>query len=248
MYRTTIVTGTLISLAWASTASAQEDQLYFDPATGDTVETSDTEVLAPDDALEIGVQGGYTQPFGELTDGREFNDIVDAGGSIGAELGWRFSPYVSLSGLATFHEQGVTDSAGGTDIRGTALTLQGTFHFMPFDRVDPYLTYGAGYRMLWTKPEGLNNDTFAHGFQLARLAVGADVRVTDELAVGPIVGADVNLFLWENAEAQAEGESFDDPRPSTFLFAGLAGRFDVGGERVAEDDRRPLPPTTAVSY
>ncbi len=243
----TIIAGTVLSVTWCGFAAAQEDQRYDDPETGDTLQT-ETVVLAPERAFEIGVQGGYTQPFGELTNDRNFNDLAEAGGSVGVELGWRFSPYVSLSGLGTFHEQVVADSFGGADIRGGAMTLQGTFHFRPYDRVDPYFSYGAGYRLLWINPNGENNDAFTHGFQLGRLAFGIDFRVSNDVALGPVVGADVNLFLWEKLEAESGNNRFDDPRPSTFLFAGLSGRFDVGGDRVVEGDDTPLQPTAGVGF
>jgi hypothetical protein len=48
-----------------------------------------------------------------------------------------------------------------------------------------------------------------------------------------MVGADLTLFLWQNPEGPAGNREIDDPRVSTFVYAGLQGRFDIGGERIA---------------
>jgi hypothetical protein len=195
---------------------------------------------APADAFEIGVQGGYTQPFGDVQRNRSFRDFANAGGAVALDLGWRFTPYVSLGLLSQYHEQVVDRNVvGEADLRGFAGTIQGTFHFMPYGVLDPYLTLGTGYRVLWESFPGADNDVLTHGFQLARAMLGVDFRVSDSLALGPVAGADLNLFLWENPEGgTTRSRALDDPRPSTFVFAGLAARFDVGGRRVSDEPPR----------
>ena len=50
--------------------------------------------------------------------------------------------------------------------------------------------------------------------------------------LGPMVGADVNLFVARNPEGPAGDVVIQDKKVSTFLFAGVQGRFDVGGSRI----------------
>lgn len=61
-----------------------------------------------------------------------------------------------------------------------------------------------------------------HGFELASAKVGYDVRLTEDFAFAPIVGADLNLFLWEGPAATGSAEG------ATFVYAGVQGRFDFG--------------------
>ena len=210
-----------------------DDAAMAPPPAPDVVER---EGGAPDNAFEIGLQGGYTQPFGDVERNRSFGDISNAGGAVALDLGYRFTPYVSLSILSQYHEQVVNRNVvGESDLRGFAGTIQGTFHFMPYGGLDPYLTLGAGYRVLWEGIPGDDNDVLTHGFQLARAMVGVDFRVSDSVALGPVAGADLNLFLWERDGATTETREIDDPRPSTFVFAGLSARFDIGGRRVSDE-------------
>jgi hypothetical protein len=71
-----------------------------------------------------------------------------------------------------------------------------------------------------------------HGLQLARAQVGLDVRVSRDVAIGPMIGGDIDLFIWRNPEGAAGNAAIPDKELSTFVFAGVQGRFDVGGTRV----------------
>lgn len=228
-----------LTLAVSSVAAAQTDERY-DETMYPPVEAGDVEVegerRAPENAFEIGIMGGYTQPFGDLAENQDLRTISDAGGAVGIDIGYRFNPYMSMSILTQYHEQVVGgDFPGEADLRGFASTLQGTAHFLPYDTVDPYLTFGSGYRGLWVAPAGSDNDSVFHAIQLARVTFGVDFRVSESVAMGPLAGADMNLFLWESFPGLGESGRVDDPRVSTFLFAGLAGRFDIGGRRVGRD-------------
>ncbi len=191
--------------------------------------------LAPRNAFEIGVQGGYMQPFGELERNTNINDVTDPGGEAALELNWRISPRYAFGGTARFHESVVDDRLGeGFDVRGGSANLQGTVHLAPFSLIDPYITFGAGYRVFALVPEGPTDATIRHGFEFARAQLGFDVRVSRDVALGPNAGVSGNVFLWEDSPGTAGNQTIDDPRPSAFVFAGLTGRFDMGGTRVSE--------------
>lgn len=188
--------------------------------------------LAPRNAFELGVQGGYMQPFGELEQGDDISDTVDAGGEVGLELNWRISPRYAFGGTLRYHESVVDDSLGENfDVRGGSANIQGTFHLAPYSVADPYITIGAGYRLLSLVPEGPVDATVRHGVEFARAQLGLDFRVSRDLALGPNAGVSGNVFVWEDAPTGQR--TIDDPRPSAFVFAGLNGRFDIGGTRVS---------------
>jgi hypothetical protein len=222
-----IIVPTTIVLCLASSAAWAQTTVSVD-------EPAPPKVLgAPVSAFEIGVQGGYTQPFGEITPDQNIDDIVDAGGSIAVELGYRINQSFSLSALVNGHRSAVDNSQNDTlEITGVSGTAQFTIHTMPYSRVDPYLAFGAGYRALWLIDEGPDNDRVLHGIEVGRATFGVDFRLSDSVAIGPLMGADVNLFLWDENTDLDTRISVEDPQASTFIFAGVAGRFDVGGRRV----------------
>jgi len=250
MRKLTAIATVLLVSASGSAAWAQEQTMATnEPSASDTgADTSRVEMKAPKRAFEIGVDGGYTQPFGNVGAGGSIHDLVTAGGAVGLALGYRFDPHWSIAATGQYHQSAAGHAFDDTDadIRGVAMGAQGTYHFRPYRMVDPYLTFGSGYRMLFTAPKNGPNDMI-HGVELAKTLIGLDFRVSPSVAIGPLAGADLNLFLWDNPQG-ATGNVRLEARPSTFLFAGLGGRFDVGGDRVPHDRvaMEPVPTPAAA--
>jgi len=189
---------------------------------------------APRNAFELGVDLGYTQGFGAVRDGRTVRDIAGAGMAVGIGLGYRASPLFAIGANGQF--QGFDPSSSlpqGTMVRGASAGLEATFHIAPFDRADPWVSLGAGYRMLWEIPEGSAPTTLTHGFELGRLAIGLDVRPSEAVALAPMLGVDLDSFAWQKTSGAAN-TSLTVTGVSAYLFAGIRGRFDVGGEREAK--------------
>jgi outer membrane protein W len=219
-----IAAGALVC-ATASTASAQEFERYG---------YLRQQVPAPSNAFEIGVGAGYTQGFGGIQNGLNVQQVANAGIAPELMLGWRASPRFEIGWAGQYQEfKADNDLTRGTNTRGLATNIEAQFHTAPFSRVDPWVGLGAGYRMLWIVPNGDNNNTLIHGFELAKLRIGADIRAADSVAIGPVVGADLNLFVWRNPEGATGNVEIADKKVNTFIFAGVQGRFDLGGTRVA---------------
>lgn len=157
-----------------------------------------------------------------------------ARGGLGASLGlaYRASPSASFGLIGSYSMQ---DAAGGATLRSATAGLDATYHAAPFRRLDPFVSIGAGYRLTWDHPGGKLADTLSHGFQLARAAVGLDVRLSKSIAIAPTIGGDVNMFLWRNMKGEPT-ETIRNPKVNAYLFAGVSGRFDLGGAR-----ERPMP-------
>src|SRR5512139_1438324 len=68
--------------------------------------------LAPRNAFELGFQGGYAQPFGDVMSGFDISDLVDPGGEVALDLGWRISPVYMVGVSGRFHESVVDDNFG----------------------------------------------------------------------------------------------------------------------------------------
>jgi peptidoglycan-associated lipoprotein len=99
-------------------------------------------------------------------------------------------------------------------------------------RGDPWLRLGTGYRLLWeTNPSGAQGITvMRHGFELLAAKVGYDVRVSEDVAIAPVIGADLNVFVWEDP-SNGSSRAMSNAQVGTFVYAGLQGRFDLGGTR-----------------
>lgn len=190
--------------------------------------------LAPKNAVEIGIQGGYSQPFGDLLEDVRISDLADAGGEIAIELGWRATPRFMLGGTFRYNEQTVDDNfapSSEMDIRGFTAAVQGTFHIMPYSVADPYVTVGTGTRSMFLSPDDGSTATVFQGWEIIRAQLGLDFRVARDFSMGPNAGAALNMFFWQN---EVEDGTIDNPRPNVFVFAGVAGRFQIGGSRVTE--------------
>jgi len=194
-----------------------------------------TPITAPKEAFEIDINSGYTQGFGAIhaRPGGAVSDVARGGLGVGFGLGYRAIPELSVSVTGQFQELARSpEQPLGSRVRGATIGVEGRLHTRPYERLDPWVALGAGYRMLWTAPEGANNNVLHHGLQLARAQVGLDVRVSRDVAIGPMIGGDVDLFIWQNPEGPAGNSVIASKELSTFVFGGVQGRFDVGGARV----------------
>ena len=190
---------------------------------------------APENAFEIGLGGGYTQGFGGIDTGLKVQDLSHAGFAPELTLGWRATPGVMVGISGQYQEfKADNDLARGTNTRGFSAGIDAQFHGAPYVALDPWVGIGAGYRALYLTPDGADNNSTLTGFQLAKVRVGADVRVSDSVALGPVIGADLNMFVWRNPEGATGNIELANKRLNTFVFAGLQGRFDLGGSRVQQ--------------
>lgn len=194
--------------------------------------TTIQDVPAARGAFELGASASYTQPFGELMAGEDIAKVLDAGAAVWVDLGYRINPHVSVATSLLFHESSADGTLGvGNSFHGTAATIALTYHFLPHDAVDPYVSAGTGYRVLVSSLRGADNDSTTHGPQVGRLLVGLDFRTSRDVALGPFLGADVNAFLWQASEANGEHARIRGASANTFVYAGFGARFDFGGRR-----------------
>lgn len=185
------------------------------------------QVPAPSQAFEATVGTGYTQPFGLLRSGVGMPDVARAGIGIEASAGYRIDPHWGVSLGGQYQE---LDAQNADATRGTAFTVAAQYHIVPTTRLDPWVELGSGYRMLWQLPGANAPHVLSHGFQLARARAGFDVRLSPDIAIAPVIGADATVFLWQ--DSNGSNVAIADPRVSTFVFAGVQGRIDVGGTKV----------------
>lgn len=180
-------------------------------------------IPAPSGAVELAVASGDTQGFGTLQSGVGMPQVAKAGVGFDASVGYRIEPHYSFSLGGQYQELAAErDDAA----RGFVWNLALQYHIAPNARLDPWLELGSGYRLLWLVPFGPGPNTLFHGPQLVRVRAGLDVRISPGVALSPVIGADASMFVFQDDVAIT---ALRNPTVSTFVFAGLQGRIDIGG-------------------
>ncbi len=214
MVRTKFVLGAALLGAcvvlWPGGASAQEERKSY----------LDETLPAPSNTFEAKLGTGYTQGFGNISPGRGIPSSAGAGLGISLDADYRINRFASV-GLETQYQQFATNNNDGS--YGLALNVGATYHFSPERRADFWGRLGAGYRMLWeSDPFGRVGVTdMYHGITVATVKLGYDLRTSSDVAIAPVIGADLQSFIWKDAER------FGTPQWGSFIYAGVQGRFDV---------------------
>lgn len=191
-------------------------------------------------ALELGVAAGYAQGVGDIAKGRStVHDLSGPGGAVEVDVGYRLSPEFMIGVYGTGAQFSRGDMVSdGTDVRGATAGVQANYHFRPSYRIDPWVGLGAGWKGMWLSPDS-GKDTSLQGLELARLQVGADYRISPEVAITPVLGADLSMYLSENGPGLSGYTNISDPRVNVAFFAGIAARFDVLGKNGGTTATRP---------
>jgi outer membrane protein OmpA-like peptidoglycan-associated protein len=191
---------------------------------------------APNQALELRIGSGYTQPFGNIAPGRGFPEVAGAGLGVTGDVDYRLNPHWSLGFEGQFQQ---LTSEQNASARGFAANFGATYHFAPTVRGDPWLRLGAGYRFFWENDvvgvPGVTTQGVSylrHGFQVGAGQLGFDIRLSEGTAIAPVVGADLNIFAWQDG-SNGFDQRLSSAQVATFIYAGLQGRFDLGGSTSA---------------
>lgn len=223
---------TLTATSLAGAQPPESQPTLYPPAPGYTVPepeqpTTRKVIPAAQNALELSVGSGYAQGFGSLKSGVGMPSVATGGLGIDLGVGYRIDPGWAVLWSGQYQEL-TPERTGGA--RGFTMSIAAQYHFAPVKRVDPWVEAGAGYRFLWEDPS-VGPTLLSHGWQLARVRAGIDLRADEHVAFGPVVGADATMFLFQDGPDVSTYIS--DPRLSTFIFAGVQGRFDIGGSTSA---------------
>ena len=188
----------------------------------------DRELPAVGTAVEAVVGGGYMQGAGGAGDIGSVEDVTGAGGGLELQVGARVLPWLAVGVYGTLARFSRGDElAEGTRVRAATAGVQAVWHTRPSRSLDPWISLGAGWRGLWLTPSGESASSL-QGVELARVQLGIDYRFTRWLAIAPVIGASVTMFLAQNTAATEDLMSLDDNRVNFYGFTGVVGRFDVG--------------------
>jgi len=222
---------TLLALSFTSLLAGKI--AYADD--NDSLEASssfDHHVPAPANALEIGVATGYTQGVGPIGGGMQHvEDLSKAGGAVELDAMYRINPTFAVGAYGSFSKYATGDQISDqSDVLGATAGIQAAAHLRPERSVDPWVSVGTGWRGLWLSPQSGKN-TSLQGLELARLQLGVDYRVSEDVAISPVIGGSLNMFVSEDSPMTTKYTEIADKKANFIGFAGLAGRFDLGGKR-----------------
>jgi hypothetical protein len=198
---------------------------------------SGPELVAPARAWELTFAQGYSQGFGRADDGAKLTDYARGGFSPQVGVGYRLDPRLMLGayleGTRYFASSSMPDD---TTTYGAAFGVQANWHFLPFSRLDPWIGVGTGGRAYFIDPSD-GPAVALYGVDMLRVRVGADYRLGPSTSVGPMLGVTATSFI-AHQTAGSDAEDIDRPGFSSVIFAGMQGRFEIGGERVTATGRR----------
>lgn len=203
---------------------------FAQPETTESGARFDHHVTPADRAFEISIGTGYTQGAGELGEGMsDLQDIAGPGGAANLELGYRIIPHLTLGAYGSFARHSSGDSlADDTNVLAATAGIQAAWHFLPDRSIDPWVSLGTGWKAVWLDPDQ-GKATALQGFELARLQVGVDYRISPEVAISPVIGGGLGMFVAEDSPMTSDYNEIQGKKVNLTGFAGIAGRFDVGG-------------------
>jgi len=205
---------------------------------------------APARAVELNVGWGYSQGFGRVSENDgDLGDEAASGTAVSFGVGYRLNPTWMIGGYAegAFYRPDQGSMFDHTHY-GASTGVHVQYHFSPFERLDPWIGLGSGFRSYFEDSRTQGRRTLL-GVDLLRAQVGVAYRMSHGWAVSPVLGASFTEFFSSHGTSEAGFQSIDEPRPTTFLFAGMVNRFDFGGAAVSPPSslaRGSLPPVTTT--
>jgi len=206
--------------------------VHADPESIDAQSSVDHHVAPVQNAFEIAVATGYSQGGGPLGGGmRHLEDISGPGGAFELDLGYRIIPSLTIGAYGTFSDYQHGDSVdSNTEVLGATAGVQAAWHFRADRSIDPWVSLGTGWKGLWLDPQS-GKATSLQGLELARLQVGADYRVSKDVAIAPVIGGGLAMFVSQDSPMTNDYTEIQTKKVNFTGFAGLSGRFDLGGRR-----------------
>jgi outer membrane protein W len=195
----------------------------------------------------IGLRLGYALPMGSVdknSDGssEKMSDGVSGQFPIWLDLGYMVTPNVmlglygqyafgSLAGeikAACDQDAQFGVSCSESDIR---FGVQGQYHILPTEKVDPWLGLGVGYEMMKISVSGAGQDgsVTLKGFEFANLQGGVDFKPLPNLGVGPFVSFSFGQYGSSSSDGAAASLNQDITNKAIheWLTFGVRGAFTL---------------------
>jgi hypothetical protein len=200
---------------------------------------------AEDTGFEVGLRLGYGIPLGNTSGNEKLSDGIGGQVPIIIDLGYRVIPnlFVGLYGQYGFSWVGgnVSDacdmsseiSCSAHDIR---LGVEAQFHFLPRQKLDPWVGLGVGYEWMGISVEGggVKVSMTPHGFEFVNLQAGLDILVAEHFYLGPFLSLSIAQYSDMSVDCSAgsvlcnqfgAGGTIQDKALHEWLMLGVRGAF-----------------------
>jgi hypothetical protein len=161
--------------------------------------------------LQLGARVGYGAGSGKVYTGLTIHDASGGSVPVVIDVGARILPklYAGLYGswAEIFTKNNPVGCPGELDCKTQQwrFGVQFDFHWNPTSRLDPYVGLGGGYEILHTHiaggiqipsvlgtiPGTTDTSIIDRGWEFATLTIGADVRLSRGVAIGPVGSASI---------------------------------------------------------
>ncbi|WP_437737996.1 hypothetical protein [Sorangium sp. So ce1335] len=152
-------------------------------------------------------RAGYSQPFGSLAAGQPVSERVSGGLAFGANIGIGLSRDAVLEASGSYALLSAAGGCNGCSGQSLDLGLGLVYHVAQGLAIDPWISYGVGYRravLTWSEGSAASpatSDHVFHGLDVARIALGADFYPVSPLGVGLFAELDAGTYLSRPGES-----------------------------------------------
>lgn len=180
--------------------------------------------------VRLALRSGVAAPLGEaFVASGALSDTITGYVPLRLDLGYRIAHhfYVGVAAqLATIVPNGcpLRSSCSGTNSRFGVMVA---YHALPTRTFDPWVGVGMGFEMLSTSRslDGTKVDIAARGFELLDVELGADVRPSRALRIGPVISTSIARYTTITVNGTPTSDF--DTSLHAWVMLGLRGAFDL---------------------
>lgn len=245
--KTTLMTFGLVfgmaATAWAQdaapdgdAASAAEPAPAAEPGPAPAAAVS-TSAAAPG-KIFVGLRLGYGLPMGDAAKDSKLSDTFKGMIPIWLDLGYMVTQNVMVGLYGQYAFASVADKVctSGADCSGSSMRfgVQGQYHILPAEKINPWVGLGIGYEMSSIKASGGGGEATIgmKGMEYVNIQGGADFKLNPAVGIGPFLS--FSLGKYGSSKITATGmpdQSQDIPSDQTamheWLTLGVRGAFNL---------------------
>ncbi|HWZ92632.1 MAG TPA: outer membrane beta-barrel protein [Polyangiaceae bacterium] len=195
--------------------------------------------FAQDGKFKLGLRLGYAVPSGKVTgdttvggvtvSGEKLSDSISGQVPIWLDAGYMVTPniLVGLYGQYGFASVKNCDAGASCSAHDIRFGVQGQYHIMPDESVDPWLGVGFGYESLGvSESEGaLSIDGSITGWEFLNLQGGVDFQVANAFTVGPFLSFSLDQF--SSVKSGGNSADINNTALHEWITFGAKGTFGI---------------------
>jgi outer membrane protein W len=187
----------------------------------------------------LGLRLGYGLPMGDAVKDGKMSDGVSGQIPIWLDVGYMVTKNIMV-GL--YGQYGIVSMADNTCVSGADCSasdmrfgVQGQYHIMPTEKINPWVGLGVGYEILsWTvKAGGAEGNVKYKGMEFVNIQGGADFKVTPGIGIGPFLSFSMGQYGSASMKTTGTGADVDTSEDITdkamheWLTFGVRGAFNL---------------------